>query len=144
MLCPAYYFLFIYIFACEPPKGKDHPLQPPRDGSAPPALPTAFHKPAPCTSRPPLRSPRAGVVSDVSQLPGFQSISVNLGRGQFKQDMHMFLFVYVRSEDFHIQDRNRAIFGSLPKSCRISPTELCPQMKKRVFTAPLDPNPVNT
>jgi len=42
----------------------------------------------------------------------------------------MFQFVYVKSEDFRMQDRNRAEFGSLPENYQISPTELCPQTKK--------------
>lgn len=38
----------------------------------------------------------------------------------------MFLFVYVKSEDFHTENKDRVAFGSLPTSYKISPIELCP------------------
>lgn len=56
----------------------------------------------------------------------------------------MFVFVYVKSKDFHTEDRNRVVLAPFLKATKFPPLELCPQMKKRAFTAPSDPNPVNT
>lgn len=69
---------------------------------------------APASSAP----SRAGVGCDL--LPGFQLVIVYLGREYSKQEVLMFLFAYVKNEDFHIKDRNRVAFGPLPKSYSIS------------------------
>lgn len=38
------------------------------------------------------------------------------GGGDILNKMLMFLFVYVKGEDFHAEDRNKITFVSLPKS----------------------------
>lgn len=126
-----------------PQKGRTHLTCLTRTAPPAPAFPTAsqqtyslYHPPA---SSAPLR---AGVVFDL--LPDFPLTIVHLGEEYFKQEMITFLFVYVKSEDFHTEERSRVAFGSLPKSYKISPAELSLHMKKQAFIAPSDPNPVNT
>lgn len=123
---PPVLFSLSFVFM-NPQKGRTHLTC--LTGMAPPApaLPkasqhTLYNAPA---SSSPSRA-RAGF----DLLPGFQLIIVYLGREYSKQEVLMFLFAYVKNEDFHMKDRNRVAFGPLPKSYSIFPAALCPQMKK--------------